>query len=91
MGITSGGKKTVESLIKINEMYENQVLYVHISKSGDQVIKYYGLSNELETNFENIWVQIKANAPFLAVQIQLGKQISCSSTNHIQYHCQDFS
>ncbi len=76
-GITGAGEKiekTVESLIKINEIYKDRVdIDVYISKSGDQVIKYYGLSNELETNFENIWVEINANAPFLAGQIQVGK------------------
>ena len=76
-GITGAGEKiekTVEALIKINEMYKDRVdIDVYISKSGDQVIKYYGLSNELESNFENIWVEINANAPFLAGQIQIGK------------------
>jgi archaeoflavoprotein AfpA len=76
-GITGAGEKiekTVETLIKIDEMYKDIVdIDVYISKSGDQVIKYYGLSNELESNFENIWVEINANAPFLAGQIQVGK------------------
>lgn len=76
-GITGAGEKiekTVEMMKKINEEYKDRVdIEVFISKSGDQVIKYYGLSNELETNFENIWVEINANSPFLAGQIQVGK------------------
>jgi archaeoflavoprotein AfpA len=76
-GITGAGEKiekTVKMMKKINEEYKDRVdIEVFISKSGDQVIKYYGLSNELETNFENIWVEINANSPFLAGQIQVGK------------------
>ena len=76
-GITGAGEKiekTIEAMKKINEEYKDQVdIEVFISKSGDQVIKYYGLSNDLETNFENIWVELNANSPFLAGQIQVGK------------------
>ena len=75
--ITGAGDKIVETLEvmkKINAKYQDQVeIEVYISKAGDQVVKYYGISNELENNFENIWVEINANSPFLAGQIQLGK------------------
>jgi Archaeal flavoproteins len=46
---------------------------VFISKSGDQVAKYYGIYHDLETNFDQKWVEISANSPFLAGQVQLGK------------------
>ena len=76
-GITGAGDKIIETLNvmkKINAMYQEDLeIEVYISKAGDQVIKYYGISNELESNFENIWVEINANSPFLAGQIQLGK------------------
>ena len=76
-GITGAGDKIVETLKvmeKINAKYQDQVdIEVYVSKAGDQVVKYYGISNELESNFENIWVEINANSPFLAGQIQLGK------------------
>ena len=76
-GITGAGdkiEKTVEAMKKINEEYKDRVqIEVYISKAGDQVIKYYGLSSELENNFENIWVEINANSPFLAGNVQMGK------------------
>jgi archaeoflavoprotein AfpA len=76
-GITGAGDKileTLESMKKIKKDYEDKVdIEVFISKSGDQVVKYYGVSNEIETNFDKIWVEINANAPFLAGNIQLGK------------------
>lgn len=76
-GITGAGDKileTMKAMKKIKEDYEDRVdIEVFISKSGDQVVKYYGISNELETNFDKVWVEINANAPFLAGNIQLGK------------------
>jgi archaeoflavoprotein AfpA len=76
-GITGAGDRildTIKVMKKINQDYKEKVeIEVFISKAGDQVVKYYGISNELETNFENIWVEINANAPFLAGNIQLGK------------------
>jgi archaeoflavoprotein AfpA len=76
-GITGAGDKileTLESMKKIKDDYEDKVdIEVFISKSGDQVVKYYGISNDIETNFDKVWVEINANAPFLAGNIQLGK------------------
>lgn len=76
-GITGAGDKildTLEAMKKIKKDYEDLVdIEVFISKSGDQVIKYYGISSEIESNFDKVWVEINANAPFLAGNIQLGK------------------
>ncbi|HMK53741.1 MAG TPA: archaeoflavoprotein AfpA [Methanobacteriaceae archaeon] len=76
-GVTGAGDKilqTLEVMKKIKKDYEKQVdIEVFISKSGDQVVKYYGISNEIETNFDKVWVEINANSPFLAGNIQLGK------------------
>jgi len=76
-GITGAGdkiEKTLEVMKKINEEFKDRVdIEVFISKAGDHVIKYYGLSNELENNFDRIWVEINPNAPFLAGNVQLGK------------------
>jgi archaeoflavoprotein AfpA len=58
----------------IKKRYQDEVeIRVFISKSGDQVVKYYGIYRDLETSFDNVWVEINANSPFLAGQIQLGK------------------
>lgn len=80
--------ETLEMMKKIKREYEKLVdIDVYISRSGDQVIKYYGISNEIESNFNNIWVEINANSPFLAGQIQLGKYefllIAPSSANTV--------
>lgn len=76
-GITGAGDKildTLEAMKKIKKDYEDLVdIEVFISKSGDQVVKYYGISSDIESNFDKVWVEINANAPFLAGNIQLGK------------------
>jgi len=76
-GLTGAGdkvEKTIEVMKTVREKYDDKVeIEVFISKAGDQVVKYYEISNDIESNFNNIWVEINANAPFLAGNIQLGK------------------
>ena len=76
-GITGAGDKvleTVRAMEKIKKEYEDRVdIEVFISKSGDQVIKYYEISGDIESNFDKSWVEINANAPFLAGNMQMGK------------------
>lgn len=76
-GITGAGDKILETMKvmeRIRLEFEDLVdIEVFISKSGDQVVKYYGISNDIESNFDRVWVEINANAPFLAGNIQLGK------------------
>jgi archaeoflavoprotein AfpA len=76
-GITGAGDKVLNIMKVMKEIqneYGNLVdIEVFISKSGDQVVKYYGISNDIETNFDRVWVEINANSPFLAGNIQLGK------------------
>lgn len=75
-GITGSGDKLVkvtEIVRKIKEEYEDEFeIRAYVSKAGDQVLKYYGLFKPLEIDFDRLWVEINANAPFLAGEIQLG-------------------
>jgi archaeoflavoprotein AfpA len=74
-GITGSGDRiveTVEVMKKLSKEYEDVVdIRVFVSKAGDQVIKYYKLFNDLEKYFDKVWVEINANAPFLAGQLQV--------------------
>jgi archaeoflavoprotein AfpA len=76
-GITGSGEKileTVEIMEEMKKKYRKTFdIRIFISKAGDQVLKYYNLSNTLETIFDKTWTEINANSPFLAGQIQLGK------------------
>ncbi|KAF5076445.1 archaeoflavoprotein AfpA [Methanobacterium aggregans] len=75
-GITGSGEKieeTVEIMEEMKKEYRKEFdIRVYVSKAGDQVLKYYNLSNTLETMFDKTWTEINANAPFLAGQIQMG-------------------
>jgi archaeoflavoprotein AfpA len=76
-GITGSGdriRETAEIMTEMRRKYEDDVeIRVYISKAGDQVVKYYKLFPELEQEFDKIWVEANANAPFLAGQIQMGR------------------
>jgi len=76
-GITGSGDKLseiIEVMKKTERLYEEKaVVEVYLSKAGEQVLKYYRLSGDLRANFEQVWVEINANSPFLAGQLQVGK------------------
>jgi archaeoflavoprotein AfpA len=74
-GITGSGDRiveTVEAMIELQKQYDEIVdVRVFVSKAGEQVIKYYKLFNTLEKHFDKVWVEINANSPFLAGQLQV--------------------
>ncbi|MDD1763996.1 MAG: archaeoflavoprotein AfpA, partial [Methanobacteriaceae archaeon] len=76
-GITGSGEKILETVSIMQEMRDQYRkdfdIWVFISKAGDQVLKYYNLSQTLESEFDKTWTEINANAPFLAGQIQMGR------------------
>ena len=72
MGESPIAEKGLDALIK--RQYEDRLdIRVYLSKAGEQVVKYYKLAHNLEENFDRIWVEVNANTPFLASQLQLGK------------------
>jgi len=76
-GITGSGDRlveTVEVMKKIKKRYANDVnVSVYLSQAGDQVAKYYRVTNDLKEHFSRVWVEINPNSPFLAGQLELGK------------------
>lgn len=76
-GITGSGDRlveTVDTMVKVKEEYADEVeIKVYLSKAGDQVIRYYRLSDVLKKEFGKVWVEVNANSPFLAGQLQSGK------------------
>jgi archaeoflavoprotein AfpA len=76
-GITGSGdrlRETFEIMKKVKEEFEDRVdIRVYVSRAGDQVVNYYKLSHDLDDAFDKVWVEINANAPFLAGQLQSGK------------------
>ncbi len=74
-GITGSGDRlieTVETLKKIKEEYKDVEISVYLSKAGAQVVKHYKLMDDLKSNF-NVRIEIDANTPFLAGQLQVGR------------------
>lgn len=76
-GITGSGDRLieiVEVMKETKEKYQRDVdIVVYLSKAGEKVMKYYKLVEDLKGNFEKIFVEIDANSPFLAGQLQTGK------------------
>lgn len=75
-GITGSGDRlpeTVEVMKNIRRMYPDIEIAVYLSKAGEQVIKYYRLMNDLKEVFGAVRVEIDANTPFLAGQVQVGR------------------
>ncbi|MDZ4171195.1 MAG: archaeoflavoprotein AfpA, partial [Methanobacteriaceae archaeon] len=59
-GISGAGEKLPETyaiMKDIKKRYQDEVeIRVFLSKSGDQVVKYYGIFRDLENNFDHVWV-----------------------------------
>lgn len=76
-GITGSGDRLAETVSVMKEMrkkHQNEAsIIIYLSKAGDQVVKYYRQLNDLKDNFEKVLVEINANSPFLAGQLQTGK------------------
>jgi archaeoflavoprotein AfpA len=76
-GVTGGGdrlRETVDVMKGINAGFGNVVnIEVYLSKAGEQVVKYYKLTDELKRNFVRVTVEVSANSPFLAGWLQTKK------------------
>jgi archaeoflavoprotein AfpA len=76
-GITGSGDRlpeTIGIMKELEEQYQNKVdVRVYLSKAGEQVVKWYRLYDRLKQSFEKIWVELNANSPFLAGDLELGK------------------
>ena len=76
-GITGCGDKLRETFDVMKEIKEEYSAELHIevflSKAGEQVAKYYRLLDDLEQQFERVWIEKNSNSPFLAGRLQLGE------------------
>jgi archaeoflavoprotein AfpA len=75
-GITGSGDRIVETyevMSGIKKEYEDVEVRVYLSRAGEQVVKYYRLTDKLKNDFDRVYVEINANSPFLAGQLQIGR------------------
>jgi archaeoflavoprotein AfpA len=76
-GITGAGdliKETLEVMKVLKEAYRGTVeIEVYVSKAGEQLLRFYKLSNDLREAFEQVQVEKDANTPFITGRLQLGR------------------
>jgi len=76
-GITGSGDRiteVIDVMKQIQTEYKDDVrITVYLSKAGEQVTKFYGLFKDLKDSFEKVRIELNANIPTLAVQLQSGK------------------
>ncbi len=74
-GITGSGDLVYEIINAMKELEENEKIHltVIISKAGEQMLRLYGLWDELNASFSKVLKESNANVPFIAGPLQLGK------------------
>lgn len=74
-GITGCGDYLQESLDIMKELARehNLDVKVFLSQSGEMVVKWYKLFNDLKTHFPKTYIEKSPNVPFLVGDLQLGK------------------
>jgi len=74
-GITGSGDLIHEIIktMKQLESDENIRLTVIVSKAGEQMLRLYGLWDELNGSFSKVLKESNANVPFIAGPLQIGK------------------
>ncbi|MDY6930745.1 MAG: archaeoflavoprotein AfpA [Halobacteriota archaeon] len=74
-GITGSGdyiEETIKIMTRISKSSDIEVK-LFMSKSGEEVIRWYKLRETLEEFFPNFSVEKGPNVPFIAGQVQIGK------------------
>ncbi len=74
-GITGSGDLIHEIIQTMKQLEEDKDirLTVIISKSGEQMLRLYGLWDELNASFSKVMKESNANVPFIAGPLQIGK------------------
>ena len=74
-GITGAGdrlRETIDVMKRVKKKYPVEIR-VFASKAGEQVLKWYKVYDEVKSSFDRFSVEINANSPFLAGEVQVGK------------------
>lgn len=73
-GITGAGDYLVESMAAMKKVSRELGVDVTVllSQSGELVVKWYGLWDDLKSTFDKVRVEKGANLPFVAGPLQLG-------------------
>jgi archaeoflavoprotein AfpA len=73
-GITGAGDYLIESISAMKRVSRDlgAEVTVLLSRSGELVVKWYGLWDDLKSSFDKVRVEKGPNVPFLAGPLQLG-------------------
>lgn len=74
-GITGSGDH-IQAIIETMKQLEKDPdhrLTVIVSKAGEQMLRWYGLWNDLNESFRKVMKESNSNVPFIAGPLQLGK------------------
>jgi len=74
-GITGSGDhihEIVQSMKQLEEDPGHRVTVI-VSKAGEQMLRLYGLWNELNKSFRKVMKETNANVPFIAGPLQIGQ------------------
>ena len=75
-GITGSGdeiNKILQIMKTISKKFSDVEIRVYISKSGEQVLSWYKLLDEVKQSFKRVQIETSSNIPFLAGELQSGK------------------
>jgi archaeoflavoprotein AfpA len=75
-GITGSGddiNKIFDIMVSLKQRYSDVEIRVFISKSGEQVLKWYKLLEKIKKSFKRVQIESSPNTPFLAGELQSGK------------------
>jgi archaeoflavoprotein AfpA len=75
-GVTGSGdeiREIFELLKSFAEEHPEVNVRVYLSKSGEQVLSWYRLLDELKSSFKKVRIESSSNVPFLAGELQSGK------------------
>jgi archaeoflavoprotein AfpA len=75
-GITGSGDNIFDILQimkSLSKKFSSIDVRVYISKSGEQVLRWYRLLDDVKQTFKNVKIETSSNVPFLAGELQSGK------------------
>ncbi|MFW9810480.1 MAG: flavoprotein [Candidatus Thorarchaeota archaeon] len=74
-GITGSGDHIQEIVATMKQLEEDpdHRVTVIVSRAGEQMLRWYGLWDELNGSFRKVLKESNANVPFIAGPLQLGK------------------
>ncbi|MFW9806382.1 MAG: flavoprotein, partial [Candidatus Thorarchaeota archaeon] len=74
-GITGSGDLVQDIINTMKQLEDDPEIHltVIVSRAGEQMLRLYGLWDELNSSFSKVMKETNANVPFIAGSLQIGK------------------